>query len=108
MANFTQLRREGVTISSDLPPVPHVLLKKTLPKNNIVVGTDAPQLRFLEQQLKVVAKPVQRVTDDMLAGYDGLLYHVTLPHQIDLSSELRKRTGIWAADPITKGSSAIN
>jgi hypothetical protein len=108
MTNFTHHRRREGTISSDFPPVPHILLKKTLHKNNIVVGTDVPQVRFLEQRLKVTAKPVQRVTDDMLAGYSGLLYHVTLPHQVDLSPELRQRTGIWAADLITKGSSAIN
>lgn len=108
MANFPELRREGVTNSSNLPHVLHVLLKKTLPQNNIVVGLDVPQLQFIQRYLKTIAKPVERVTDDMLAGYDGRLYHVTFSHKVDLSPEFRQRTGIWALSPITKGSSAIH
>jgi hypothetical protein len=107
-------RAEGVTVSSDLTPVPNILLKKTHPKNNIVVGDDEPQIRFLEQQLGSRTAPrkridVQRVTDDMLLGNDeGKLYHVFMKHRIDLSDLVRKDTGIWSAEPIVKGSAAIN
>jgi hypothetical protein len=31
-----------------------------------------------------------------------------MKHRVDLSPELRSRTGIWGADPIVKGSAAIN
>jgi hypothetical protein len=78
-----------------------------------VVGDDRAQIRFLEQSLstdanKVEAVRVERVTDDMLAGYEGKLYHVSMKHKVDLSPELRGRTGVWAADPIVKGSAPIN
>jgi hypothetical protein len=114
MANKLEPRSEGVTVTSDLPPILHILLKKTLPKNNVIVGDDRVQIRFLEQQLsinaprKVEAEYVERVTDDMLAGYEGRPYLVSMKHKVDLSPELRGRTGIWAADPIVKGSAAIN
>jgi hypothetical protein len=113
MASKFQPRSEGVNVTSDLPPTLHILLKKTYPKNNIVVGDDRAQIRFLEQRLtteanKVEAVRVERVTDDMLAGYEGKLYHVSMKHKVDLSPELRSRTGVWAADPIVKGSAAIN
>jgi hypothetical protein len=35
--------------------------------------------------LNTKAQTVDRVTDDMLAGNEGLLYHVTMKHQVDLS-----------------------
>jgi hypothetical protein len=113
MASKFQPRSEGVNVTSDLPPTLHILLKKTPPKNNIVVGDDRAQIRFLEQRLstdanKVEAVRVERVTDDMLAGYEGKLYHVSMKHKVDLSPELRGRTGVWAADPIVKCSPAIN
>jgi hypothetical protein len=92
MASKFQPRSEGVTVTSDLPPTLHILLKKTLPKNNIVVGDDRAQIRFLEQQLSTEAKKIEavqvdRVTDDMLAGYEGKLYQVSLKHKVDLSPE---------------------
>jgi hypothetical protein len=100
MARKFQPRAEGVTVTSDLPPTLHILLKKTCPKNNIVVGDDRAQIRFLEQRLsidapeKIEAVQVDRVTDDMLAGHEHKLYHVSLKHKVDLSPELRSRTGI--------------
>jgi hypothetical protein len=71
------------------------------------------QIRFLEQRLstdanKVEAVRVERVTDDMLAGYEGKLYHVSMKHKVDLSPELRGRTGIGQQTTIVKGSAAIN
>jgi hypothetical protein len=114
MASKYQPRSEGVNVTSDLPPTLHILLKKTLPKNNVVVGDDRAQVRFLEQRLShlggktIEVTKVDRVTDDMLAGYEDKLYQVSMKHKADLSPELRGRTGIWAADPIVKGSAAIN
>jgi hypothetical protein len=104
---------EGVNVTSDLPPTLHILLKKTPPKNNIVIGEDRAPIRFLEHRLstdaiKVEAVRVERVTDDMLAAYEGKLYHVSVKHTVDRSPELRGRTGVWTADPIVKGSAAIN
>jgi hypothetical protein len=108
MADKFQARREGATVQSDLPPTLHYLIKKNPPKNQIVVGSDRAQIRFLEQLVNKKAQMVDRVTDDMLLGHEGLIFHVTMKHQVDLSPELRARTGIWAAEPITKGSAAIN
>jgi hypothetical protein len=113
MASKFPPRSEGVKVTSDLPPTLHILLKKTFPKNNIVVGDDRAQVRFLEQRLSTEAKKIEatrvdRVTDDMLAGHEDKLYQVSMKHKVDLSPELRSRTGIWAADPIVKGSAAIN
>jgi hypothetical protein len=94
--------------SVEFVPTPFILQKKTIPRNNIVVGEDAAQIRFLEQQLGVKAEQVDRVTDDMLVGREGVLYRVYASHRIDLSPEMRTKTGFWSAEPIVKGSAAIN
>ncbi|RZU39175.1 hypothetical protein [Edaphobacter modestus] len=108
MADLLQSRREGVNISSELPPVPFILLKKALPKNHIVVGDEAGQIRFLAHQVGAKPEFVERVTDDLLAGFEGKLYVVSTKYKVDLSPELRARTGMWSTEPIVKGSAAIN
>lgn len=95
-------------VQPDYAPAVCIVQKKTLPSNNIVIGDDAAQIRFLEQQLGVPAEEVDRVTDDMLLGKEGVLYRVFASHRIDLSPEMRNKTGFWAAEPIVKGSAAIH
>jgi hypothetical protein len=108
MDDLLQGRREGVTISSELPPVPHILLKKTPFKNHIMVGGELGQIRFLAQHFNAKAETVERVTDDMLAGFEGKIFVVSAKYKVDLSPELRSRTGMWSAEPIVKGSAAVN
>jgi hypothetical protein len=72
-------RQRYIRPASDL----HILLKKTLAKNNIVFGDDRAQVRFLKQRLSTEAKiieaiKVERVTDDMLAGHEDNLYQVSM------------------------------
>ncbi len=89
------------------PPV-FILQRKTALRNNVLIGDDPAQIRFLEQQLKVMCEEVDRVTDDMLVGREGALFRVYAAHRIDLSPEMRNKTGFWSAEPVVKGSAAIN
>jgi hypothetical protein len=94
--------------SQDFAPTPFILGKRNIPRNNVVAGDDPAQIRFLEQQLDVKTQQVDRVTDDMLVGEEGVLFSVYASHRIDLSSEIRNKTGFWSAEPIVKRSAAIN
>lgn len=93
---------------TEIPPATNVLTRKNHTPNNIVVGADRAQVRFLGQFFETKPTAVDRITDDSLLGHAGLLLHVLGHHQIDLSPEVRAKTGIWSADPITKGSAAAN
>jgi hypothetical protein len=94
--------------SQDFAPTPFILGKRNIPRNNVVAGDDPAQIRFLEQQLDVKTQQVDRVTDDMFVGEEGVLFSVYASHRIDLSSEIRNKTGFWSAEPIVKRSAAIN
>jgi hypothetical protein len=107
VANNAQIR-PGAAVSSEYPPTTFTLQRKTLPKNNIVVGDDRAQIRFLEQRLDREAVVVEKVTDAMLMGKESLLYRVNAPHRLDLSPDVKNKTGIWSADALTKGSAGIN
>lgn len=100
--------RQGVAVSSEFPPTPFLFSRKSLAKNNILVGDDKAQIRFFKQVSGLEVETVGKVTDDMLLGSEGLLFHVHAEHQIDLSPDVKKRTGIWSADEITKGSAGAN
>lgn len=104
----TDTRNRGAGASQEFAPTLFILQKKTIPRNNIVVGEDSAQIRFLEQQLDLKAEPVDRITDDMLVGREGVLYRIYAAHRIDLSPEMRNKTGFWSAEPVVKGSAAIN
>jgi hypothetical protein len=107
------LRKRGTT--GKYPPTPFAYLRKHLPANNILIGDDPAQCRCLAQQLTpfgarelVPITRVDKVTDSMLLGHEGLLYQVSTEHGIDLSPEVKSRTGIWDASPILKGSAGAN
>jgi hypothetical protein len=100
-------KNRGASLVQEFPPAVFVLNKK-VPGNNVVIGDDPAQVRFMEQRLGIKVQAVDRVTDDMLIGKDGLLYRVYAAHRIDLSPEMRNKTGLWAAEPVVKGSAAIN
>lgn len=109
-------RRAETLVTGEDHPTPFAWQKKTLPKNNILIGEDPAQLRFLVQRLTPTSKsidgpeaePVERVTDAMLLGRTGLLYCVKAAHRIDLSPDVRSHTGIWEAGPIERASAAVN
>jgi hypothetical protein len=81
-----------------------------------LIGDDPAQLRFLAQQLNpqltdIESDPitaVEKVTDDMLLGREGLLLQVAADYRIDISPDVRSHTGIWNAGPILKGSAGAN
>ena len=82
--DYISPRKVGVV--QEFTPTPFILTKKTILRNNIGVGEDPAQIRFLEQQLGVEAEQVDRVTDDMLVGREGLLYRVYAAHRIGFRS----------------------
>jgi hypothetical protein len=82
--------------------------RKALAKNNVLVGDDRAQLRFMEQCTGVEAVTVEKITDDAVLGQDGLLLRVYASHRVDLSPDVKAKTGIWSADSILRGSSGAN
>jgi hypothetical protein len=107
MASTPSMRR-GTVAGSDLPPVPLLLNRKTHPANNVIVGSDRAQIRFAAQFFEAEIQELARVTDETLLGHSSLLIHVAGQHQVDLSPEVRARTGVWSAEPIAQGSSAAS
>jgi hypothetical protein len=98
----------GAVPSGKYPPTTLAFSRKTLPKNNILIGDDPAQLRFMEQQLNKEITYVDEVTDEMLLGYEGLLVWVSAEHHIDISPDVKRHTGIWDAGPILKGSAGAH
>jgi hypothetical protein len=98
----------GTGKGPDPIPVPFILSRKNLRPYHIVVGTDEVQIRFLAQTLNTEVQRVDRATDDLLVGRENVLLHVYAAYRIDLSPEIRSKTAIWAANPIVKGSAAMN
>lgn len=106
MAAESKTRTAGA--SQEFTPAVFLLQKKASHPNHIVIGDDPAQLTFLSKELGIEIEKVDRVTDDMLVGQSGRLFHVFAGHRIDLSPEMRGKTGFWSAEPIVKGSAAIN
>jgi hypothetical protein len=99
--------RYWVAASSKYPPVVFTLGRKNVPKWNIIVGDDRAQVLWMEHVAGIPSAPVAKVTDEMLLGKDACLYRVRLDHHIDISSDVKTRTGIWSADRIVNGSAAL-
>jgi hypothetical protein len=98
----------SLVVSGDYPPTTMAFAQKTFLKNNILVGSDPAQIRFLSQLLHLPATRLNQITDETLLGHTGLLLQVTADHCIDLSIDERNHTGIWDAGPILKGSAAAH
>jgi len=88
-------------------PVPFLLLK-TPPRNNVLIGDDAIQIRFMEQLTGLQCETRERVCDDDLFGKDGILIRLLTGNTLELSAQLRAKTGVWALIPITSGSVSAN
>jgi hypothetical protein len=88
-------------------PVPSALFRKPESPFHIVVGNDESQIGFLSQALGREVQPVDRATDDLLAGRENVLLHVCVADRICLSHEALDRAIIWSADPIVDGSDAL-
>lgn len=104
----------GIIGITEYPTTP-LLLERTPKKHNILIGNDAHQIRFAEQFLslahntKVEHEAVELVIDDMLLGKDEpKLYLVERSSFIDISPNVKGKTGIWSLDLIEKGSAGIN
>ena len=100
--------RPGVAASSDYPPVVLTLGRKGVPRQNIVIGDDHAQVLWMEHVAGMASVLTDKLTDAMLLGQDACLYRVAAEHRIDLSPDVKAKTGIWSADPILKGSAALN
>jgi hypothetical protein len=88
-------------------PVPYLFWKQP-PRNNILIGDDAAQIRFVEQLTDCTCETVESVSDDDLLGKDGVLYRLLTSSGLDLSAQLRAKTGIWSLAPVTPGSAGAN
>jgi hypothetical protein len=87
--------RPGVVTSSEYPPVVFTLGRKTLLKWNVVIGDDHAQLLWMDHVAGMKAVTVDKVTDEMLLGKDACLYRISAEHRLDLSPDVKARTGIW-------------
>jgi hypothetical protein len=101
-------RRSAGGFTGKYPPTPFAFFRTTFHNNNILIGNDPAQIRFLSQVLRHEVTHVDQVTDEMLLGNEGLLLQVSAEHRIDISSDVKRNTGIWNADPILKGSAGAN
>src|SRR5271157_1550317 len=88
-------------------PVPFLLLRDA-PRNNILAGDDAVQIRFMEQLTDMKCETRERVSDEDLFGKDGILIRVLTAQGVDLSSGLRNKTGVWSLTPLTPASVSTN
>ena len=88
-------------------PVPYLFWKQP-PCNNVLIGDDAVQIRFVEQLTGLPCETVESVSDDDLFGRDGVLYRVLTSGSLKLSPQVRSKTGIWSLTPIASGSASAN
>lgn len=100
--------KPGLANTSEYLPTPFLLGHKHLAKNNILIGSDPAQIRFFEDFAGHETTLVERITDESLLGKSGLLLRVHAAHQMDLSPDVKEKTGIWSADAITAGSAGAN
>jgi len=100
--------RPGIGGVSEFPPVSGLLSKKNFPRHNILVGDDPVQIRFAEQVLDVKCEIVEHVKDEDLLVQHPTLHQVFISNSIDLSQEIRSKTGVWSLSPIVKGSASAN
>jgi len=105
--------KSGV-IGTEYPTTP-LLLERTAKKHNILIGNDPAQIRFAEWFLslshntKVAHQEVPAVYDGLLLGKDEpQLLLVERSSLIDLSPNVKAKTGIWSLDLIRKGSAGVN
>lgn len=91
----------------EFTPAAFLLHVKATKANHIVKGDDTASLQFISEEIGVPER-VSKVTDDMLVGQSGHVYHITEAYCVDLSPEMRSKVGFWSADPITRGSSALH
>src|SRR5277367_5357700 len=88
-------------------PVPF-LFSKTPPSNNILIGHDSVQIRFVEQVTGSVCETRDSISDDDLFGKEGILVRLLVGSGLRLSPALRNRTGVWSLAPIAPGSAGAN
>jgi hypothetical protein len=88
-------------------PVPY-LFSRTIPRNNILIGDDVVQIRFVEQLTGLKCEMLDSVSDDDLFGKDGVLYRLLTHKGLALSPQVQGKTGVWALSPITAGSAGAN
>lgn len=98
----------------EFPSTP-LLLERAPKKNNVLIGNDPSQIRFAEQYLtmshgtSIHAEAVPLVKDDMLLGHnDHRLYLVDVAAQVELSPNVRAKTGVWSLDLIERGGAGVN
>jgi hypothetical protein len=98
--------RKGITLT-EYPHVTFMLGKKTLPKNNLLIGYDPAQIRLSEFILETPCVYRTSLKDEDLLGVDTPLhFRVDNAPQVELSPNLRANTGIWSAHSIEEGSAA--
>ena len=98
--------RPGIT-APEFPPLPLVLLRKTVKRYNILVGNDPPQVRFAEQFWGFPSMLVEKLDDSTIMSEGPGLFRVLASRLVDISDSVRGSTSFWSIDPIVgRGSSA--
>jgi len=98
--------RTGVAAAPEFPTTPVLLSKARFQRNNILIGNDPVQTRFAEQFFGVPCKEVDVVRDEDILKDTPTLYQVLISKSIEISPELRLKTGIWSLSPVVKGSAS--
>lgn len=89
-------------------PVPSLFLKDSPPANNILIGDDPLQIRFVEQLTGQTCKTVDAVTDEDVLGKEGMLFRILTVQGLNLSQAMRQVTGVWTVAPIQPNSIAAS
>jgi hypothetical protein len=109
------LRSKDTGLTDTEYPTTPLLLERVPKKHNVLIGNDPMQIRFAEQFLSahftvpIKHEAVACVNDEHVLGKDEpQLLLVERSSLIDLSPNVKAKTGIWSLDLIKPGSAGVN
>jgi hypothetical protein len=113
MTEQKKLLRPGVQDLS-LATTP-LMLEKTKKRNNVLVGNDPTQIRFVEHllsatfQTEVKCQDVDLVNDDLLIGHEEpLLYRIDRLSMLEVAPTTRAKIGVWSLDLLEGSGEGLN
>lgn len=95
-------------VKETFPSTPLLFGQKTLKRNNILIGYDPTQERFVERFLGLTSQLKDNIRDEDLLGLsDPVLFRVEHARNLELSPQVRNKTGLYSLEPLTKGSAGV-
>jgi hypothetical protein len=88
-------------------PVPYLFLKLPV-RQNVLIGDDPLQIRFVEQLLKCECVTIDSLTDDDILGVEDVLFRVRFEKSLELTPAVRSKIGMWSLQPVAPDSASAN